>query len=100
MGGLVEGSGWSGIGAAHFGAGLLGREDPFQVCAADIALALTDPSCPCSWPSVSRINGISHPSSRLLSGRRARPARPDAGARSAGSISTETPRLVETHEHV
>ncbi len=37
---LVEGSGWSGIGAAHFGAGLFGREHPFQVCAGAIALAL------------------------------------------------------------
>src|SRR3954467_6011373 len=40
VGGLVEDSGWSGIGAAHFGAGLLGREHPFQVCAGEIALAL------------------------------------------------------------
>ena len=28
------------IGAAHFGAGLLGREHPFHVCAGEIALAL------------------------------------------------------------
>src|SRR5215207_1736327 len=40
LGGLVEGSGWSGIGAAHFGASLLDREHPFQVCAGAIALAL------------------------------------------------------------
>ena len=38
--GLVEGSVCSGICAAHFGAGLLGREHPFQVCAGKIALAL------------------------------------------------------------